>query len=82
VGATTTATLARVGAYDVTIARVHRGLSTGPQQLTLRVPRRLIGHAQRFTLRLIVTGTTRAGNRTTASWKLTVAGAGRSTRHR
>jgi fibronectin type III domain protein/Kelch motif protein len=73
IGATTTATLARAVAYDVTIAHAHRGLSSGSQHFVLRVPARLIGRARNFTLRLIIKGTGDAGNSTTISWTLSVA---------
>jgi len=58
-------TLAR--AYDVTLAQAALPAGTGARQVKLKPRRRLVGRARRFSVRVVVTATDAAGNRSTVA---------------
>jgi hypothetical protein len=63
-------TLAR--AYDVTLAHGDLPLGAGARPLTLKPNKRLVGHARRLTVRVLVTATDAAGNRSSLAKTLKV----------
>lgn len=67
------ATLAAAN-YNLTLARATKPLGAGARTLILKASRRLVGRKRRFSVRILVTATDAAGNRTTVTRTVKVRG--------
>jgi uncharacterized repeat protein (TIGR01451 family) len=66
-GSIRTATLARMGAFNLTLAQSSLSLGTGVRRVHLTPSRKLLGKSKRFSVQVVVTGTDASGNRATVT---------------